>query len=259
VAFFDGSLQIGSATLSGGVAQFMAGGGALASGTHSITARYSGDANFVSSTSGTLAETVMAAPTSTLLTTSANPSVTGHSVTFTSSVSSSVAGTQSGTVSFYFDGSGTPAGSATLSGGTAQFSTSSLSVGNHMVVATFASSNSNFQGSSSATLTQQISDFSISALPASLTIARSHSGTYTITLSPLSGFSGTVALSCSGEGSNNTCRISPTQATLNGTSSTQATVTLTIAKNASTGKRTLTFKGTSGTVVHSTTVSLTID
>ena len=259
VAFFDGGAQIGSATLSGGVAQFTAAGGALASGTHTITARYSGDANFVSSTSGTLAETVTAAPTSTLLTTSANPSVTGHSVTFTATVSSSVAGTQSGTVSFYFDGSSTPAGSATLSAGTAQFSTSSLSVGNHTVVATFASSNSNFQGSSSAALTQQISDFSISASPASLTVARSHSGTYTITLSPLSGFTGAVSLSCSGQGSNNTCSISPSQATLNGTSSTQATVTVTIAKNASTGKRTLTFKGTSGTLVHSTTVSLTID
>ncbi|HEY6269889.1 MAG TPA: Ig-like domain repeat protein [Candidatus Acidoferrum sp.] len=259
VAFLDGGAQIASATLSGGVAQFTAAGGALATGTHSITARYSGDANFMSSTSGTLAETVSAAPTSTLLMTSANPSVTGHSVTFTATVSSSVAGTQSGTVSFYFDGSGTPAGTATLSGGAAQFSTSSLSVGNHTVVATFASSNSNFQGSSSATLTQAISDFSISASPASLTVARSHSGTYTITLSPLSGFTGTVSLSCSGQGSNNTCSISPSQATLNGTSSAQATVTVTIGRNASSGKRTLTFKGTSGTVIHSTTVSLTIN
>jgi Big-like domain-containing protein/VCBS repeat protein len=259
VAFLDGGVQIGSATLSGGFAQFTAAGGALATGTHSITARYSGDANFMSSTSGTLAETVAAAPTSTLLMTSANPSVTGHSVTFTATVSSSVAGTQSGTVSFYFDGSGTPAGTATLSGGAAQFSTSSLSVGNHTVVATFASSNSNFQGSSSATLTQAISDFSISASPASLTVARSHSGTYTITLSPLTGFTGTVSLSCSGQGSNNTCSISPSQATLNGTSSAQATVTVTIGRNASSGKRTLTFKGTSGTVVHSTTVSLTIN
>jgi hypothetical protein len=259
VAFFDGGAQIGSGSLSGGFAQFTVAGGALVTGTHFITAKYTGDANFLSSTSASLAETVNAAPTSTLLTASANPSVTGHSVTFTATVSSSVAGTQSGTVSFYFDGSITPAGSAALSAGTAQFSTSSLSVGNHTVVATFVSSNSNFQGSSSATLTQEISDFSISASPASLTVSRSHSGTYTLTLSPLSGFTGTVSLSCSSVPSHTTCSISPSQVTLSGTSSAQATVTITVSGGANTGNHTLTFKGTSGTVIHSTTGTLTIN
>ena len=259
VVFFDGGGQIASATLSGGIAQFTAASGSLAAGTHSITARYSGDQNFLSSTSGAFGETVNAAATSTLLATSSNPSVTGHSVTFTATVSSSVAGTQSGTVSFYFDGSPTPAGSAALSAGAAQFSTSSLSVGNHTVVATFASSNSNFLGSSSATLTQSISDFSISASPGSLTVLRSHSGTYTLTLSPLGGFTGAVSLSCSGAPSRTTCSISPSSVTLNGTSSAPATVTITVAGNASTGKHTLTFKGTSGTVTHSTTATLTIN
>jgi hypothetical protein len=259
VTFFDGGAQIGAATLSSGAAQFTAAGGVLAAGTHSITTRYSGDANFLSSTSGALGETVNAAPTSTLLTTSSNPSVTGHSVTFTAAVSSSVAGTQSGIVSFYFDGSSTPAGSAALSAGSAQFSTSSLSVGNHSVVATFASSNSNFQGSSSATLTQAISDFSISSSPSSLTVSRSHSGSYTLTLSPLDGFTGAVSLSCSGVPSHTTCSISPSSVTLNGTNSAQAIVTITVGGGANTGKRTLTFKGTSGTVTHSTTATLTIN
>ncbi len=259
VIFFDGGAQIGSAALSGGAAQFTAAGEALAAGSHSITAKYGGDANFLSSTSGTLAETVNAAPTTTVLTSSANPSVTGHSVTFTATVSSSVAGTQSGTVSFYLDGSTTPAGSAALSAGAAQLSTSSLSVGSHTLVATFASSNSNFQGSSSATLTQAVSDFSISASPSSLTVSRSHSGTYTLTLSPLSGFTGAVSLSCTGAPSHTTCSISPSSVTLNGTSSAQATVTITVGGNASTGKHTLTFKGTSGTVTHSTTATLIIN
>jgi hypothetical protein len=126
-------------------------------------------------------------------------------------------------------------------------------------VATFVSSNSNFQGSSSATLTQEISDFSISASPASLTVSRSHSGTYTLTLSPLSGFTGTVSLSCSSVPSHTTCSISPSQVTLSGTSSAQATVTITVSGGANTGNHTLTFKGTSGTVIHSTTGTLTIN
>jgi hypothetical protein len=259
ITFFDGGAQIASGGLSGGVAQFTAAGGTLATGMHSITARYGGDANFLSSTSGTLAETVNAAPTTAVLTSSSNPSVTGHSVTLTATVSSSVAGTQSGTVSFYLDGSTTPAASAALSAGKAQFSTSSLGVGNHTVVATFASSNSNFQGSSSATLTEEISDFSVSASPAALTVSRSHSGTYTLTVSPLSGFTGAVSLSCSGVPSHTTCGISLSPVTLNGTSSAQATVTITVGGNASTGKHTLTFKGTSGTLTHSTTVTLTIN
>ena len=46
------STQPATGSLSSGVAQFTAAGGALATGTHSITARYSGDANFLSSTFG---------------------------------------------------------------------------------------------------------------------------------------------------------------------------------------------------------------
>jgi hypothetical protein len=259
VSFFDGSAQIGSANLSSGVAQVTTTGGALAAGIHTITGKYSGDANFLSSTSGSLAETVNAAATSTVLTTSSNPAPSGHSVTFTATVSSTVAGTQRGTVSFYLDGSTTPTGSAALSSGAAQFSTNSLSAGSHTVVATFASSNSNFQGSSSATLTQEVSDFSISVSPSSLTVARSHSGTYTLTLSSLGDFTGSVSLSCNGVPSHTTCTISPTSVTLNGTSSAQATVTITVSGNANTGQHSLTFKGTSGTFTHSTTATLTIN
>jgi subtilase family protein/Big-like domain-containing protein/IPT/TIG domain-containing protein len=56
VTFLDGGAQIGSATLAGGVATFTT--ASLGVGSHSITARYGGDANNVASTSAALLQTV---------------------------------------------------------------------------------------------------------------------------------------------------------------------------------------------------------
>src|SRR5438309_2235059 len=56
VTFQDGTSALGTGTLSGGAATFITSG--LTAGTHSITAVYSGDANFASSTSPGLTQTV---------------------------------------------------------------------------------------------------------------------------------------------------------------------------------------------------------
>jgi hypothetical protein len=257
VTFFDGGTQIGSASVSGGFARFTTGATALNAGAHSIVASYSGDANFTGSSSATWGQTVNAAATSSTLASSLNPSVFGQSVTFTATVSSAVSGTQSGTVSFYVDGSTTPAQTSTLSSGTAQFSTSSLAGGTHSVTATFASTNSNFQGSSSAVLTQNVKDFSVSTSPASLTISRGHTGTTTLTVSPVLGFTGSVSLSCSGAPANTTCSLSPTQVSLSG-SSVNSTVTVRVNQKATTGNYTLTLTGVSGSRSHTTTLTLAV-
>jgi hypothetical protein len=57
VSFLDGSTLIGQGTLASGVATLTI--SSLAVGSHSITAIYSGDTNFVASTSGALAESVL--------------------------------------------------------------------------------------------------------------------------------------------------------------------------------------------------------
>src|SRR5262249_7338840 len=51
VTFFEGGTSIGSATLTGGLASLST--ATLSVGSHSITIIYSGDTNFVASTSGT--------------------------------------------------------------------------------------------------------------------------------------------------------------------------------------------------------------
>jgi hypothetical protein len=258
VTFLDGTTQIGSASVPGGFARFTTGATALNAGVHSIVASYSGDANFAATTSSaTWGQTVNAAATSTTLVSSLNPSVFGQSVTFTATVSSSVIGGQSGTVSFYVDGSTTPVQTSTLSSGAAQFSTSSVAGGTHSVTATFASTNPNFQGSSSAVLTQNVKDFSVSTSPASLTISRAHSGTTTLTVSPILGFTGSVSLSCSGAPANTTCSLSPTQVSLSGIS-VNSTVTVHVNQKATTGNYTLTLTGVSGSISHTTTLALTV-
>ena len=71
---------------------------------------------------------------------SANPALPGASVTFSMTVGAVApgAGTPTGTVNFRIDGS--IAGSSTLSGGVATYSTSSLTHGTHTVVAEYAGS-----------------------------------------------------------------------------------------------------------------------
>jgi len=56
VAFYDGGMQLGSSTLNGGSASLTT--SALGMGTHAITAVYSGDANYHSSSSPAMMETI---------------------------------------------------------------------------------------------------------------------------------------------------------------------------------------------------------
>ena len=259
VTFFDGNTSLGNANLSGGVATFNTQATALLAGSQSITAKYNGDSNFLTSTSAAVVQTVVPAATATTLASNANPASAGQSINFTAHVSSTVNGNLTGTMNFYLDGGTTPVFSVALSGGNAQYSTSSLSGGTHSLTAAFVSSNPNFNGSASVPLTQTITDFSFSASPTSDTVARGSSGTYTLTLAPIGGLTGNVSLSCNGAPGSTTCSISPNQVTLNGVNSGQASITVTVSKHATVGTYTLTLKGTSGSLTHNTTVTLMIN
>ncbi|MFF1956029.1 Ig-like domain-containing protein, partial [Streptomyces sp. NPDC058220] len=150
VDFFDGATLLGTSTLSGGVATFSV--STLSVGTHSLTAVYSGDSNFTTSTSPIDTQTVTTAGTSTLLTSAPDPSVFGQAKILTATVSS-IAGTPTGTVSF-FDGA-TLLGTSTLTGGVATLSVSTLSAGTHSLTAVY-SGDSNFAGSTSPVDTQTV-------------------------------------------------------------------------------------------------------
>jgi hypothetical protein len=141
--------------LSNGLASFTTTAFGLTVGTHSITASYAGDGNYGSSSASALTQTVNIDPTTTTLTSSANPSVFGQRVTFTARVmaTSPGSGVPTGTVSFK-DGNTILGTGTLLSNGLASFATSALSVGSHTITASYASDG--HYASSSASLTQTV-------------------------------------------------------------------------------------------------------
>jgi len=99
-------------------------------------------------------------------------------------------------------------------------------------------------------------DFSVSASPSSRTVRSIDSTTFNVTVGAVSGFTGTVGLSCSGVPASVTCTFSPALVVLTGSSQTS---TLTVnTGGAPKGAYSLTLTGTSGTLSHSTSVSLKV-
>jgi xyloglucan-specific exo-beta-1,4-glucanase len=98
-------------------------------------------------------------------------------------------------------------------------------------------------------------DFALSANPNSLTVNRGASGTSTITVTRISGFSGSVAFTISGLPSGVTASFNPTSTTTTGTTST---LTLTASSTATTGPATVTVTGTGGGLTHTAAIGLTI-
>ena len=108
----------------------------LTVGSHTVAVAYNGDGNFNPSTSS-LSQVVDDADTATTLSSSPASSVFGESVTFTATVNPVApgAGSPTGTVTFTVDGTAqTP---VALSNGQATFATSALSVGSHVITASY--------------------------------------------------------------------------------------------------------------------------
>ncbi len=133
-------------------------------------------------------------------------------------------------------------------------------MGTHPITAVYTNIDGNgFRGSTSSGVTQVVQDFSITATPSAQTISSGHQAIYSIFVTPISGLTGTVALSCSGAPPNSTCSVSPPTDNLQGTP-VKSTVTLSANQNVNHGTFTLTFTGTpvAGNLSHSTTVQLTV-
>jgi hypothetical protein len=96
-------------------------------------------------------------------------------------------------------------------------------------------------------------NFSLTAVPNTVTISQGSSGTSTITVVPVNGFTGSVTLSASGLPSGVTAGFST-----NPTTST-STLTLTASATAATGTVTVTITGVSGSLTQVTTLSLTVN
>jgi hypothetical protein len=165
----------------------------LAPGSHTITAIYSGAAQFAGS-SASIIEVVtpsVIAPTTTTITSSLNPAQFGQSVTFAATVS---AGGTPATGQISFSDGATPLKTATLDAtGAATLTTSTLAVGSHTITASYAG-NAQF-AASSRTMTEVINAVMTSTtLTSSLNPSQSgQSVTFTATVAAASGVpTGTV-------------------------------------------------------------------
>jgi subtilisin family serine protease len=97
-------------------------------------------------------------------------------------------------------------------------------------------------------------DFALSMSPASSSVRRGSSTTYTITVSSLGGFPGQVALSLSGQPPGATATFKPSSVKAPGSS----TLTVKTTTRTALGTFTLTVRGTSGALVHQATATLVV-
>jgi len=97
-------------------------------------------------------------------------------------------------------------------------------------------------------------DFSLTASPSAQNVTAGKNTTFTATIAAVNSFSGTVALAASGMPSGVSASFSPASIT----TSSSSTLTVTTTTAAASGTYTLTISGTSGTLSHSTSVSLVV-
>jgi RHS repeat-associated protein len=146
VSVYDAGNLVGSSSLVSGSATIST--AALAVGLHSVTASYSGNSVYSSSTSPSTSLTIAPPPqgTTVTLTASPNPAQVGTNVQFIVQVSPSAA---TGVVSVY--DAGNLVGSSSLVSGSATISTAALAVGVHSVTASYAGNSVYSSSTSSST------------------------------------------------------------------------------------------------------------
>jgi streptogramin lyase len=142
VTFSEGSTVLAVVAVTGGSATYAPTG--LGTGAHVITATYSGDVDFKGSTSQTT-QTVVAATTYTILTSSAQVAIFGQPITYSAS-SFSIApgvGVPTGTIAFY-DGSTLIGSSALVNGQASLVVTASDTGAVHDIHAVYTPDSANF-------------------------------------------------------------------------------------------------------------------
>ncbi|MGH9905695.1 MAG: choice-of-anchor V domain-containing protein, partial [Pyrinomonadaceae bacterium] len=101
-------------------------------------------------------------------------------------------------------------------------------------------------------------DFVISATPSSRATTPGGNVQYTVTVTPLAGFTGTVTLGAGGEPTGSTTNFNPATVTLTDATSKSTTLTITTGAGTPLGDSTITISGTAGMLMHTTQVVLRV-
>ena len=143
---------------------------------------------------------------------------------------------------------GSPASSASAAPGSVTYSTPGT------YTATFKVTDNGGLTSPTQTRTTTVADFSVSATPASVPVVAGSNADYTATVTPGSGFTGTVAFSVTGLPSGATATFTPTSVVASGSAG------LSVSTSGSTpaGTYALTVRGTSGGFTRTAGVSLVV-
>jgi hypothetical protein len=222
VTFYDGATELGQVTLgfNGGASNATTITTALAAGTHTLSAVYSGDVAYYASTSAPVTQVVNLYGSATTLTAAPNPAGTGQTVTLTAGVTGTGPAIPGGMVTFY-DGA-TQLGQATLDAtGHATYSTTTLALGTHTLTAVYAGT-ATYSASTSAAVSEviQTPGFTIALSSPSITLQTYHHTTTTVTLTSLGNFTDNIVVACVNPPAYVTCIFTPNPAALTGNSIT---------------------------------------
>ncbi len=197
--------------------------------------------------------TIAASPTSVSVVRGGSGSSTISTTTVGSSgtVALAVSGAPTGVTAALSPTSVSSGGSSTLN----ITVSSAASTGTSTLTVTGTEGTNSHSTTVSLTVTAPVgNDFSISASPASVSVAAGSSGTSTIQTAIVSGSAQTIALSVAGAPSGVTASLNPTSVSSGGSS----TLTISTTSSAAAGSYSLTVTGTGTSATHSTAVALTV-
>jgi subtilase family serine protease len=257
---FNGTVALAASGLPSGVTASFSGGAltlsaSASAATGAYTVTITGTSGSLSSKT-TIGVTVTAAPGYTVAASPASVTLApGGSAPstitvtplngFTGAVTFSVSGLPTGVTAAFSPTASTKTSTLTFS------ASSSAAAGTSTVTVSGASGTATNKTTISLTVTPP-PGFTLSATPASLSLAQGTSITSAIAISGSGGFAGTVALTASGLPSGVTAAFSPAS------TASKSTVTFTAASSAPSSTSTVTITGTSGSLTGKLTISLTV-
>jgi hypothetical protein len=198
---------------------------ALAPGTHSITASYTGDANDSTSASPAISLVVTTIPTATALGASSTAGASAQ-VTLVAAVVGTAGPTPTGTVTFS-DGA-TAIGSATLNSSGVATLIPNLAAGAYTIVAVYSGDSIHSPSTSQpATVSGTPAGFNLTVSPSAVSMTTGQNATVAVTITSLSGFAdANIGLGCASLPAAVTCHFSSVSVGLaaNGSQTVQLTI-----------------------------------
>jgi Glycosyl hydrolases family 28/Bacterial Ig-like domain (group 3) len=228
VQFLDGTVVLGAQTLGNGVATLTT--ASLTAGTHMLTAVYQGDTTYATSTGAATPTVIAQAPSATSVTasTATNPGASTNLTVTVAGVAGALA--PSGTVTVT-DGT-TNVGTGSLTAGKATIPVTLQSLGTHTLTAQY-SGDSNYVTSTGTIAIAVVPPFAVTATNTTVSLAAGGLSNTPVLVTPAGGFSGSATMTCSSTAIYVTCSVAPSTVTVSGGVAGQATAIITVSPSVS--------------------------